>query len=68
MARPSSLRRIDAERRAGLPGLSIPAGLGPESKLPVGVQLIGPSFREDKLLQAGHVLSQSLGLPQMPLL
>ncbi len=53
---------------AGLPGLSIPAGLGPESKLPVGVQLIGPSFSEDKLLQAGHVLSQSLGLPQMPLL
>ena len=51
---------------AGLPGLSIPAGLGPESKLPVGVQLIGPAFSEDKILQAGHALSQALGMPAMP--
>ena len=53
---------------AGLPGLSIPAGLGSESKLPVGVQLIGPSFSEDKILQAGHALSQALGVPAMPLI
>lgn len=53
---------------AGLPGLSIPAGLGPQSKLPVGVQLIGPAFSEDKILQVGHALSQSLGVPAMPLL
>ena len=52
---------------AGLPGLSIPAGLGPESGLPVGVQLIGPAFSEDKILQAGHALSQALGVPSMPL-
>ena len=52
---------------AGMPGLSIPAGLGPQSKLPVGVQLLGPAFSEDKILQAGHVLSQNLGIPAMPL-
>jgi aspartyl-tRNA(Asn)/glutamyl-tRNA(Gln) amidotransferase subunit A len=40
---------------AGGPGLSLPAGLG-EDGLPVGVQLLGPSFREKALLEAGLVL------------
>ena len=38
---------------AGLPGLSLPAGLGPESRLPVGLQLIGRPFGERDLLSAG---------------
>ncbi|MFP4324877.1 MAG: Asp-tRNA(Asn)/Glu-tRNA(Gln) amidotransferase subunit GatA, partial [Desulfonatronovibrio sp.] len=45
---------------AGLPGLSIPAGLGKDSGLPVGIQLIAPAFKEELILQAGHILEASL--------
>ncbi len=51
---------------AGLPGISIPVGLGQESRLPVGLQLIGKPFDETTLLQAGCVLERaipSLGRP-----
>ena len=49
----------------GLPGLSLPAGIGRTSGLPVGVQLFGPAFGESALLQAGHVLEQARGpLPE----
>jgi aspartyl-tRNA(Asn)/glutamyl-tRNA(Gln) amidotransferase subunit A len=37
---------------AGLPGLSLPCGFIDE--LPVGLQLIGPHFSEDRLMCAGH--------------
>ena len=37
---------------AGLPGLSLPAGL--INGLPIGLQLIGRAFDEATLLQAGH--------------
>ncbi len=50
---------------AGLPGLSLPVGLGADSGLPVGLQMIGPGFSEDLLLQVAHVLERSLpSLPQ----
>ncbi|MFP4108144.1 MAG: Asp-tRNA(Asn)/Glu-tRNA(Gln) amidotransferase subunit GatA [Desulfonatronovibrio sp.] len=45
---------------AGLPGLSIPAGLGKDSGLPVGIQLIAPAFKEELILQAGHILEGNL--------
>jgi len=48
----------------GLPGLSLPAGLGPETGLPIGLQLFGPSFGEEKLLQVAHVLEGAL--PDLP--
>lgn len=38
---------------AGLPGLSTPCGLS-DSGLPVGLQLIGPSFGEQKILDAAY--------------
>lgn len=41
---------------AGLPGLSLPAGLGAQSGLPVGMQLIGRAFDEAQLLRLGHSL------------
>ncbi len=45
---------------AGLPGLSLPAGLGRQSGMPVGFQLIGRPFDETTLLGAAHALSQTL--------
>lgn len=38
---------------AGVPAISIPAGLSGE-RLPIGVQLIGADFAEDKLFRIGH--------------
>jgi aspartyl-tRNA(Asn)/glutamyl-tRNA(Gln) amidotransferase subunit A len=37
---------------AGLPAVSIPCGFA--QKLPVGLQIIGPHFSEEKLLNAAH--------------
>jgi len=42
---------------AGLPAISLPAGLS--EGLPVGLQLIAPAFAESRLLQAGYQLQQS---------
>jgi aspartyl-tRNA(Asn)/glutamyl-tRNA(Gln) amidotransferase subunit A len=38
---------------AGIPGLSIPAGLDGEG-LPIGIQILGPDFSEEKLLKVGR--------------
>jgi aspartyl-tRNA(Asn)/glutamyl-tRNA(Gln) amidotransferase subunit A len=43
---------------AGLPGMSVPAGLG-EHRMPVGLQLIGNYFDEARLLQVAHALQQA---------
>ncbi|MCP4922502.1 MAG: Asp-tRNA(Asn)/Glu-tRNA(Gln) amidotransferase subunit GatA [bacterium] len=40
---------------AGIPALSLPAALTKEG-LPLGLQLIGPAFREDVILKAGKFL------------
>lgn len=45
---------------AGLPGISVPAGLSTEG-LPLGLQLIGRPFGEEVLFQLGHVIEQSAG-------
>jgi aspartyl-tRNA(Asn)/glutamyl-tRNA(Gln) amidotransferase subunit A len=42
---------------AGLPGLSMPCGFVDE--LPMGLQLIGPHFAEDRLLNAAHQFQQA---------
>ncbi len=49
---------------AGLPGLSIPCGLS--EGLPVGLQLIGPQFSENRLFAAGHALERALGFDTVP--
>lgn len=52
---------------AGLPALSVPAGLS-ASGLPLGLQLIGPAFGEEALLRAGQVMeaaAQFTARPQM---
>jgi aspartyl-tRNA(Asn)/glutamyl-tRNA(Gln) amidotransferase subunit A len=43
---------------AGLPGMSVPAGLGANG-MPVGLQLIGNYFDEGKLLHAAHAFQQA---------
>jgi aspartyl-tRNA(Asn)/glutamyl-tRNA(Gln) amidotransferase subunit A len=44
---------------AGIPALSIPAGLS--EGLPVGLQLAGPAFSENRLLDAAHALERAIG-------
>jgi aspartyl-tRNA(Asn)/glutamyl-tRNA(Gln) amidotransferase subunit A len=44
---------------AGIPAISIPNGLS--DGLPVGLQLAGPAFSENRLLDAAHALEQAIG-------
>ena len=41
---------------AGVPGLSLPAGLAPEDGLPVGVQVMAPAFQDRRLYEVGAAL------------
>jgi aspartyl-tRNA(Asn)/glutamyl-tRNA(Gln) amidotransferase subunit A len=43
---------------AGVPGLAFPVGFD-QAGLPVGMQLMGPHFREDVLFQAAHAYQQA---------
>ncbi|XP_009800995.2 glutamyl-tRNA(Gln) amidotransferase subunit A, chloroplastic/mitochondrial [Nicotiana sylvestris] len=47
---------------AGLPALVLPCGFVDSSSaaLPVGVQMIGAAFEEEKLLKVGHIFEQTL--------
>jgi aspartyl-tRNA(Asn)/glutamyl-tRNA(Gln) amidotransferase subunit A len=45
---------------AGLPGISVPAGLSGEG-LPLGLQLIGRPFDEETLFTVGEVIEQAAG-------
>ena len=55
---------------AGIPAISIPAGLaepeggGPE--LPVGLQIAGPAFSESLLLEAAHAIEGAVGFDTSP--
>lgn len=43
---------------AGLPGISVPAGYNKEG-LPLGLQLIGPQFGEETILNAAYAIEQA---------
>jgi len=45
---------------AGLPAISLPCGLS--NNMPVGFQIIGPHFSEEKILNAAFMLEKELGL------
>ncbi len=45
---------------AGLPGLALPVGMGSESNLPVGMQILGSAFSEELIFNVGHLLEQAL--------
>ena len=50
---------------AGLPTVTIPSGLS-QSGLPLGVQLEGAPFREDRLLAAAQWCESTLGMNLVP--
>ena len=50
---------------AGLPGISIPAGLSQDG-LPLGLQLIGRAFDEETLFAVSHVLEGAAGFSARP--
>ncbi len=45
---------------AGLPGMSLPVGLGTDSKMPVGLQLMGPAFGEAEMLSVAECLERNI--------
>ena len=44
---------------AGIPAISIPCGL--RGGLPVGFQIAGPAFSENRILDAAHALEKTIG-------
>ena len=50
---------------AGLPGISVPAGLSPDG-LPMGLQLIGKAFDEANLLNTAYALEDALEFMAKP--
>ena len=50
---------------AGLPGISVPAGLDAKG-LPLGLQLIGKAFGEEELLRAAQVLETAAAFSAAP--
>lgn len=43
---------------AGMPGLSLPGGLD-QNQLPIGIQLLGDDYTEQKLFQIGHAYEKA---------
>jgi aspartyl-tRNA(Asn)/glutamyl-tRNA(Gln) amidotransferase subunit A len=50
---------------AGLPGISVPAGLSADG-LPLGLQLIGKAFDEETVLKVGQVMEKSANFTARP--
>jgi aspartyl-tRNA(Asn)/glutamyl-tRNA(Gln) amidotransferase subunit A len=50
---------------AGIPAISIPGGLS--DGLPVGIQLAGPAFSENRILAAAHALERAIGFEGLPI-
>jgi amidase len=55
-------RLIVAANLLGLPAAVVNAGIGAESGLPQGVQLIGARYREDLCLDAAEAIEDRLGV------
>jgi mandelamide amidase len=61
------IRNTDPGSNAGIPGLTLPAGLGPTTRLPVGLSLDGPRGSDTRLLAIGLAIENLLGrLPPPP--
>jgi len=55
------IRNTDPGSNAGIPGLTIPAGLGPTTGMPVGLSLDGLRGSDERLLAIGIAIEQLLG-------
>jgi aspartyl-tRNA(Asn)/glutamyl-tRNA(Gln) amidotransferase subunit A len=49
---------------AGIPAISIPGGLS--EGLPVGVQITGPAFSENRIFEASYALENAIGFEGVP--
>jgi indoleacetamide hydrolase len=55
------IQNTDPGSNAGIPGLTVPAGLGPTTGLPVGISLDGPRNSDTRLLAIGLAIERVLG-------
>ena len=55
------IRNAGPGSTAGVPGLTIPAGLGPKSSLPIGMELDGPMGSDRRLLAIGMAMEAHFG-------
>ncbi|MCP8467515.1 indoleacetamide hydrolase [Pseudomonas sp. ZM23] len=55
------IRNTEASASAGLPGIQLPIGLGPQSGLPVGLELDGAAGSDRRLLAIGVLLEALFG-------
>jgi indoleacetamide hydrolase len=55
------IQNTDPGSNAGVPGIQIPIALGAASKLPVGMELDGPSGSDRRLLAIGLALEKLIG-------
>jgi aspartyl-tRNA(Asn)/glutamyl-tRNA(Gln) amidotransferase subunit A len=51
---------------AGIPAISIPLELSASDGLPVGLQLAGPAFSENRLLDAAYAFEQAIAFDAGP--
>jgi aspartyl-tRNA(Asn)/glutamyl-tRNA(Gln) amidotransferase subunit A len=48
---------------AGVPGISVPCGISSEG-MPIGLQILGPHFREDLILRIAYQFEQATESPK----
>jgi len=60
------IRNTDPGSNAGIPGLTVPAGLGPSTGMPVGLSLDGPRGGDERLLALGQAIEKVLGRTPPP--
>jgi indoleacetamide hydrolase len=58
------IQNTDPGSNAGLPGLQVPMGLGAATRLPVGLELDGPSGTDRRLVAIGMAVERVLGRVQ----
>ncbi len=49
---------------AGNGGMSVPVGLGAQTSMPIGVQLVAPMFKDENMLRVGAALETAYGRAQ----